>query len=327
MTSSISRRKFIVACGAAAAASTVPKSMLAGWVEPPLYPPMDLSYFNRPITPAPSDIRWGYAAITWDGNDLQAIKDVAEVGFRGIQLRTSVLKEFGERPQALREILEQHHLPMIAFSSGGVRSDLDTTAEQIALHTRQAKFVKDVGGSYLQLTDSSRPKGRQPVAEDYKKVGRLLTEISKRVVDTGLQVAYHNHMNSLSETPDEMDRVMQESDPRYVKLLFDVAHYVQGGGDPAKAIRQYRDRILFLHIKDVESITPAPEVNSGRPYRFVELGRGRVNLSAVFAALKEINFRGWAIVELDAVPDKARTPKECALISKKYLEEKQHMKI
>jgi inosose dehydratase len=42
----------------------------------------------------------------------------------------------------------------------------------------------------------------------------------------------------------------------------------------------------------------------------------------VFAALYKVNFRGWAIVELDVVPDPARTPKESAAISKKYLEEK-----
>jgi inosose dehydratase len=41
----------------------------------------------------------------------------------------------------------------------------------------------------------------------------------------------------------------------------------------------------------------------------------------VFAALNEISFRGWAVVELDAVPDNARTPKESAIICKRYLEE------
>jgi inosose dehydratase len=99
-----------------------------------------------------------------------------------------------------------------------------------------------------------------------------------------------------------------------------VAHYFEGGGDPAKAIEKYHDRLLFLHIKDVESL-PTSE-NAKHPYRFVELGRGRVDLPAVFDALHKVNFRGWAIVELDAVPDKTRTPKECGEISKKYLEEK-----
>jgi inosose dehydratase len=281
-----------------------------------------------PVLPlARSEIRWGCAAITWSENDVQAIKDIADVGFRGIQLRTSVLKEFGDRPNALRELLDQHHLTMVAFSSGGVRIEPGTEADQIALHTRHAQFVRDVGGFYLQLTDSARPKDRQPTADDYKKLGKMLTEISQRVVDLGLQVGYHNHMNTLGEAPDEVDRILDAADSRSVKLLLDVAHYHQGGGDPAKAINTYRDRLLFLHIKDVESVSPPPGTDPKRSYRFVELGRGRVNLPAIFAALKEINFRGWAIVELDRVPDPSRTPKESALISKKYIEEKLGMKI
>jgi inosose dehydratase len=98
-----------------------------------------------------------------------------------------------------------------------------------------------------------------------------------------------------------------------------VAHYFQGGGDPAKAIEKYSDRLLFLHIKDVERLTE--NADTKHPYRFVELGRGKVDLPAVFDALHKVNFRGWAIVELDDVPDKTRTPKESGAISKKYLEQ------
>jgi inosose dehydratase len=132
-------------------------------------------------------------------------------------------------------------------------------------------------------------------------------------------------MGSLGEAPDEVDRIMDAADPRYVKLELDIAHYQQGGGDPARAIRQYRDRLLFLHIKDVESLATNDERGSG--YRWVELGRGRVDLPAVFAALEDVKFRGWAVIELDSVPDKSKTPKECAQISKKYVEEKLGMKI
>ncbi len=128
-------------------------------------------------------------------------------------------------------------------------------------------------------------------------------------------------------SPEEVDRIMDAADPRYVRLELDVAHYHQGGGDSARAIRKYRDRLLFLHIKDVESPVPAAEGERPRAYRFVELGRGKVDLPAIFKALDEVKFRGWAVVELDSVPDKTRTPKESALISKKYLEEKLRMKL
>jgi inosose dehydratase len=275
---------------------------------------------NLPLGAAPSSIHFGYAAITWGGNDLQAIKDVGEVGFRGIQLRSPILKDFGDKPRELADILKQHKLEFVALSGGGPRNDGYVAAEEISTQVKHATFMRAAGGLYLQMTDSARPKDRKPGSRDFKALGRLLTEIGKRTADLGIPIAYHNHMGSLGEGPDEVDALMDAADPKYVKMLLDVAHYAQGGGDPAKAIRKHRDRLLFLHIKDVESVAPTSQSTSN--YRFVELGRGRVDLPAVFTALKEIKFRGWAIVELDSVPDKARTPKESAIISKKYIEEK-----
>ena len=327
MTTPLSRRHFIFGLGAVAAASVLPSDALGGLVAAPLYPPTDLSYFNEPIAHAAADIRLGYASITWGGKDLEAIKDISDLGFRGIQLRSNIVPEYAERPQALKELLARHKLELVALSSGGVRIAPGTEADEIAKHARHAKFVADVGGRYLQVTDSARPKDRNPAADEFKQLGKVITEIGKRTTDLGVPLGYHNHMNSLGEAPAEVDQIMAAADPRYVKLELDVAHYHQGGGDSAKAIRQYRDRLLFLHIKDVESPVPAAAGEEPRPYRFVELGRGKVDLPAVFAALKEVKFRGWAVVELDSVPDKTRTPKESALISKKYLEEKLRMKI
>lgn len=312
----LSRRGFLSGLSGLIAASFLPEQLIAS--PEPLYPPVDLAYFERPLRAAPAEIRFGYAAITWGGNDRQAIADVAALGFRGIQLRSNVLEEFGARPRALRELLEQHELVMVALSSGGLNIEAPE-AEELAKHTANAKFVHDVGGLFLQVTDV-RPKGRVVVAEDYRRLGRLMTELGKRTADLGVPLGYHNHMDSLGERPDEVDRILEAADPRYAKLELDIAHYLQGGGDPVKAIEQYRDRLLFLHIKDVETVAAAAP--NAKTYRFVELGRGRVNLPAVFAALRSVGFRGWAVVELDAVPEPGRTPKECGAISKKYLEEK-----
>lgn len=315
----VRRREFLVGIGAATAATaafSLPlKKLCAAEL---LYPPRDLSYFDTPISPASSEIHFGYASITWNGNDRQAIEDIAALGFPAVQLRSNVLKEF-LGPAELRDLLEKHHLKMVALSSGNVRIDPAVEVEEIAKHTANAKFVHEVGGLYLQVTDE-RPKDRAVTSADYVRLGKLITEIGKRTADLGVSLGYHNHMGTLGQRPEEVDQILQAADPRYAKLELDVAHYFQGGGDPAKAIEKYADRLLFLHIKDVESL-PATG-NAKPPYRFVELGRGRVDLPAVFDALQKVNFRGWAIVELDAVPDKSRTPKESAEISKKYLEEK-----
>jgi inosose dehydratase len=304
----LSRRTFLASVSAAAAASA-------------LKPSFAFSCFNLL---AAQSIKFGYAAITWNGNDTQAIKDVSEVGFTGIQLRSNILKEYGERPKALHELLNQYRLEMVALSSGGV-SITAPEKDEIEKHVRNAQFVRDVGGRYLQVTDSSRPKERKPEPADFRQLGKVITEIGKRTADLGIPLGYHNHMDSLGEAPDEVDRIMEAVDPRSVKLELDIAHYQQGGGDPANAIRKYGDRLLFLHIKDVANISPAD--NRGRSYRFVELGAGRVDLPAVFKALNDVKFRGWAVVELDSVPDASKTPKDYAVISKQYLEEKLNMKV
>ena len=143
---------------------------------------------------------------------------------------------------------------MVALSSGGVGIAAGTEGLKLPNTFSNAKFVHDVGGHYLQLTDSARPKDRKPESADFKQLGHVLTEIGKRAMDLGVPVGYHNHMDSLGEGPGEVDQIMDAADPRYVKLELDIAHYQQGGGDPVKAIRKYHDRLLFLHIKDVENL-------------------------------------------------------------------------
>ena len=303
-----SRRGFVFGLGSVAAASFLPGR----------------TFIDFASTLTAADIQFGYAAITWGGNDLQAIKEISEVGYRGIQLRSSILKEYADKPKELAALLKQYGLAFVALSGGGPSGPNYVEADVIATQAKNALFMRDAGGTFLQIIDSSRPKDRKPAAEDFKRMGRVLNEMGKRATDAGVTLVYHNHMNGLGEGPQELDAVMDASDARYVKLLMDVAHCKQGGGDPVKAIKQYRDRMVFLHIKDVESPIPGDQT---KPYRFVELGRGKVDLQGVFSALNEIKYRGWAVVELDAVPDKAGSPKESAIINKRYIQEKLKMKI
>jgi inosose dehydratase len=267
-----------------------------------------------------ASMKFGYAAITWGANVTQAIDDISALGFRGIQLRSEAFAQFGSKPAALRELLDKRRLKMAVLSSGNLSIDPTQEQEEIANHVSHAKFVKAVGGEYLQVIDE-RPKGRPIAADDYRRLGRLLSKLGQRTADEGVPLVYHHHMNSLGEKPPEVAAVLDAADRHHVRVLFDVAHYQQAGGDPVSAIRKYRDWIQVLHLKDVRP------VEGGNGYQFVELGQGRVDLPGVFAALNDISFDGWAIVELDRVPDPNRTPKEAAEVNKKYLIERAHQRI
>ena len=259
-------------------------------------------------------LKLGYAAITWGANDLLAMTEISDLGFAGIQLRNNVVPRFVGNPASLTDFLEQKKLTFVALSSGSVSIDPDSEARMIAEHVARAKFLHACGGLVLQVTDE-RPAGREVTPADCEALGKLLTKIGQKMADEGLRpvLAYHPHMGTIGQSPENADRVLAAADPARVKLLLDIAHYQQGGGDPVATIRKYRDRLAALHLKDVETVTEAPG------YRFVELGRGRVDLPAVFKALDETGYDGWAIVELDSVPDPSRTPKQSAEISRAYL--------
>ena len=202
-----SRRSFLFSVGASALTGSAGIRAAAGLFPPPLYPPTDLSYFDTPISAAPPDIRIGYAAITWGGKDHEAIADIAEAGYRGIQLRSNIVPDYESRPRALADELAQRHLTFVALSSGDVVIDPEVEARQIATHVAHAKFVRECGGLYLQCIDA-RPK-RPLTKADYQRLGRLLTEIGKRSADLGIPLGYHNHMNSIGERPEEIDQVLE----------------------------------------------------------------------------------------------------------------------
>src|SRR5690348_10008497 len=169
--SSFSRRKFLGGLVAAGAVAALPRAALAAFE--PLYPPIDLSYFDSPISAAPAHIQIGYAAITWGGNDRQAIDDIGSLGYSGIQLRSNVVREIPD-PNEVAKLLEQHHLTFVALSSGSINMDSPDEKAEIAKHSANARYTHDGHGLYLQMIDM-RPK-REPSAEDYKKLGRMLTE-------------------------------------------------------------------------------------------------------------------------------------------------------
>lgn len=312
---SSSRREFLAGLAGASALAAMPPSARAS-IAGPLYPPMNLLMFDAPMDHGDPYVRAGCSAITWSDNAKEAIDDIAAAGFAGIQLRAPTIDQYPD-PHALRDLLAERKLTFVALSSGSASLDPAVRQSQIETHVKHAQYLHEAGGHYLQLIASTAKSTQTFTAAEYKLQGQIFTEIGKHIADYGIKLGFHNHMNSVGQPPEAVDAILNESDPHYLFLELDVAHYLQGGGDPAAAIRKYGHRILFMHFKDVKNA----QNSSG--YEWQELGKGRVDFPAVFAALHEIKFRGWGIVELDRVPTgESLSPKEANAASLRYLREK-----
>lgn len=81
----LARREFLHGIGAIASATAASALLLKKRSAAELfYPPRDLSYFDAPISPAPREIHFGYASITWNGNDVRRLRTLPpwdSVGF------------------------------------------------------------------------------------------------------------------------------------------------------------------------------------------------------------------------------------------------------
>ena len=89
----------------------------------------------------------------------QAIEEVAEAGFKGIQLRASAFDKWGTRPGEPKDLLAKRGLTFAVLSSGNLKYQPASRGAQIDLHLSHAKFVRDAGGQMLQVIDE-KPKDR-----------------------------------------------------------------------------------------------------------------------------------------------------------------------
>jgi inosose dehydratase len=156
-------------------------------------------------------------------------------------------------------------------------------------------------------------------AAGVEAVARAVTEA------TGLGCVFHHHGGGFVETPAEVDRLLELTDPAVVSLCLDTGHYAFGGGDPLAALERHDDRIRHVHFKDCEPAVRARSQREEWDYHravrhgvFSELGRGCVPFPRIVEALRARGWTGWAVVEQDVLPGLG-TPFESAVRNREYL--------
>jgi inosose dehydratase len=148
---------------------------------------------------------------------------------------------------------------------------------------------------------------------------RRATELARA---RGFEPTFHHHMGTRVQTAPEIERLLEGTD---VGLLLDTGHLAAGGGDPLQALRDWRDRIDHLHVKDVrlDVLRDAADfAEASRQGVFCELGTGDVDLEGFFAELG--GYDGWLVVEQDWIPgpgDDASGPIAAQARNRRWLRE------
>jgi len=266
----------------------------------------------------------GYATISWPQNRFsEALETISSLGFAGVQMLGWVKDAYtGDKAAELRERLLKLRLQPATLSCSKVKLDPARLQDESGQVREYAAFLNGLGGCHLQVTDGGRPDGKYSRSE-MKALGASLNDLGKTAEEFGLTLGYHPHFGTLGETREGLKRVLDATDPRYVKLIADVAHLTLGGSDPPEVIHAYHKRLSFVHLKDVrKDVAELARANRAlvrsRAYYFCEIGRGAVDFRAVLHALR--GFQGWLIVELDGNEVPPGGPDESARINKEALQ-------
>src|SRR5690625_6500927 len=78
------------------------------------------------------------------------------------------------------------------------------------------------------------------------RLGKLLKE------DYGLTMVLHPHGDSHIETPEEISRIFDATDPELVSFCVDTGHIVYGGGDLVMMIEEFPERLGYVNMKAFE---------------------------------------------------------------------------
>ena len=141
----------------------------------------------------------------------------------------------------------------------------------------------------------------------------------------GVHYALHPHVGSLVEVEAEIRTVLDLTAGSALGFGPDTGHLAWAGSDPVRMIADYADRVLSVHLKDIDPAAVTVSRDAGDDYfaatigRHIwrEPGRGSVDFIGVLDALPA-TFDGWYVIEVD-VPD-AGTASESSAASLRYLE-------
>src|SRR6266516_936682 len=205
----------------------------------------------------------------------QMLDELHETGYVGTELG-----DWGympTEPGTLRDELQRRRLAMVGAFVPVALKDLEVHAEGEAQALKVARLLAAVantgGGDQLPLIILADANGTDPVRTQY--AGRVTPEMglslaewetfargAERIArtvreETGLVTAFHHHCAGYVETPEEIARFLDMTNPDLLGLVLDTGHYLYGSGSVdglsvLDGLKRFGERIWHVHFKDCQ---------------------------------------------------------------------------
>jgi inosose dehydratase len=255
---------------------------------------------ERKLAGAP--ISWGVCEVPGWGHQLppeRVLAEMASVGLSATEL--GPVGYMSEDPGRVRDLLERFELDLVAsFVPLALHGRPDPLGEQVL------ELLAALDGEVLVVTpvmDAEWSPPRPLTDAEWRRLADNLAALEEVAGARGVTVALHPHAGAVVETEEQIERVLGFST---VPCCLDTGHLTIGGADPLQFARRHADRIVHVHLKDVDAEL-ASRVGEGelshmeatRRGLFKPLGKGDADIAEVVGALDSQGYERWLVLEQD----------------------------
>lgn len=292
-----------------------------------------------PIRLANAPVSWGiyeFEGVEQKYPFTRVLDEIAETGYDGLEL--GPWGYLPTDPDVLRPELEKRNLKLLSSFVPVNFADANAieAAEAHALKVGRllaalgavAIVLADDNGSVPELVQRAGQRtGSYLSPEQWDVYAAGVNRVARKIYDElGLKVVFHHHCAGYVETPEETQHLLERTDYDLVGLCLDTGHWEYAGGNALEAVKQYGERVRYLHLKDCDPNIRAKAIEQKLDYFqataagvFCELGNGSVDFPGIIAEMERLGYDCWAIVEQDVLTDDLDAPRESARRNREYL--------
>ena len=270
-------------------------------------------------------VKLGINPLTWTNDDLPSLgaettletclREARAAGFTGVELGN----KFPRVANELRPILQAHDLSLVSgwYSGRLLERDVDAEWDAMSGHFELLRALDCEVMVFAEVSRCTHGNQRTPVSQrphlarrEWPAFCARLTALAERMQSEGLRLAYHHHVGTVVQSPQDVDRMM-ESTGDAVGLLLDTGHLTYGGAasSPSAVAERYSRRIVHVHCKDVRGYILERVRNRDTSFLdavldgvFTVPGDGLVDYRHVLAPLAAAHYSGWLVVEAEQDP-------------------------
>ena len=285
---------------------------------------------NSSIRVATAPVSWGVMEETdtsvWPAA-AQVIEEIAAAGYQGTEL--GPFAYYPTESPSLRVALGKHNLTLTSAFVPLRWFQPDRLPGDIECLMNVAGLLAALECPYVVVADGMAASGEaSPDDTAWRTAAAAMERTARQLRSLRLQLVFHLEAGSHLATPEDEARLCALTDPDLVGICLDTGHYAYSFNNPRDAVRQYRQRIRYVHLKDVDPIVKKRVAEEGLDFYgavrsgvFTPLGRGCADIAGVVTDLLSLGYRGWVVAEQDILlpVSPPAAPLENAQVSRAFL--------